>query len=131
MAQKAVEAHLKAAECCEQKNELLLAAENYTSAAHLSNNSDKSVKLLLKANNFFKIEGQTERGTSEMKKVAMGLAGRDTPEANAEAAKILRMLLDEVFLNELAYATNADIVRTYNQLLLKGSNPDFHSWIDS
>ena len=66
-----------------------------------------------------------------MKKVAMALAGRNTPESNAEAAKILSDLLPEVFLNELAYATNADIVRTYNALVLKGAQPDYHSWINS
>lgn len=40
MAEKAVEAHLEAAKCCEQKNDILLAAENYTNAAHVSTNTD-------------------------------------------------------------------------------------------
>jgi hypothetical protein len=71
--------------CAEKKTELLLAAENYTKAAHCTDNSKESIELLKKANNFFKIEGQLERGTNEMKKIAMQLAGRDTPESNAQA----------------------------------------------
>jgi hypothetical protein len=39
MAEKAVEAHLEAAKMCEHKNEILLAAENYNSAGHLTNNT--------------------------------------------------------------------------------------------
>ena len=48
--QKAIECYLSAADCAEQKTELLLAAENYTKAAHLTNDTEQTMQFLEKAN---------------------------------------------------------------------------------
>lgn len=91
---RAVDAHLKASECAEQIDETLLCAENLASAAQLEDDSEKALSYLLKANNYFKISGNLNRGTTLMKNLALQCASGDTKQQKECAGKIFKACLE-------------------------------------
>ena len=75
---RAIDAYLKASECAEKCDETLLCAENLASAGQLEDDGEKALGYLVKANNFFKISGNMNRGTTLMKSLGLQLASGDT-----------------------------------------------------
>ena len=71
--QKAIQAYLKYSYCSEKQNEFYGAAEGLAEAAFLEPNKQLSKEYLLKAQNYYKIQGVSQKGQADLKKFAQKL----------------------------------------------------------
>jgi hypothetical protein len=60
--QHAVEAYLRYSACCESLNEMYGAADGLVEAASMESNRQKALEFLHKAQNFYKINGNSNKG---------------------------------------------------------------------
>ena len=118
LTQRAIDAYLEYSKVSESSNELLGAAEGLNEAAFLTDDRKQALKWLQQADEFYKIQGQSERGLTQMKRLAQQLLDKDTPEADAEALKLYSLLFEQVFQND-NYLFNSDIIDTFYKLQLK------------
>ena len=114
---QAIEAYLQYSKCSETANELLGAAEGLNEAAFLTDDRKQAVQWLDQADQFYKVSGQSERGLTQMKKLAASLIDKETPEAQAEALKIYGLMFEQVFMHD-NFVFNGDIIDTYYKLQL-------------
>ena len=75
---QALEAYLMFSHCSEKANEMSGAAEGMVEAAWLARDVNLSVEYFLKADEFFKIGGNNDRGLTELKRFATDLYEKDT-----------------------------------------------------
>lgn len=86
--EKASEAWLEYAKCCEKSSDMTGAAEGMQQAAFNCSDFDQSVNLLKSADEYYKIGGYNDRGLTLMKKFAKSMLDKETPEATAKAFKL-------------------------------------------
>lgn len=117
--QRALDAYLRWSACCEQMNENYGAAEGLVEAAYFEKNKQKSLEYLHRAQNFYKINGNANRGQQTLKQYANKLLEQEgNEEAQRFALDIYQSLFDEVFEGD-NYAWNPDIVNQYLQILMQ------------
>ena len=116
--EKALQAYLKYSMCSEKINENFGAAEGLMEAAFLEKDKRKSLDYLHLAQNYYKIQGSSNKGQESLKKFAQKMLDSEDPEAQQFALNIFQKLFEEVFEGD-NFLWNPDIVNEYIQLLMK------------
>ena len=116
--QRALDSYLRYSACCESINEMYGAADGLVEAASFEKDRKKSLMYLKKAQDFYKINGNQQKGQQILKKYANKILEEGDNDSQLFALDIYQSLFDEVFEGD-NYAWNPDIVNQFVTVLMK------------